>query len=249
VKARATSRDATPALPADRAAAPDAPTAPHAEAFDPAAHTLVPAAFFARSPEIVAPVLLGCIVATCVDGVIAAGVIVETEAYLGADDAGSHAATKGITARNAVMYGPPGVAYVYFTYGNHHMLNLVCEPPGVAGAVLVRALRPVAGLAPMTSRRRGRTLRELTNGPGKLASALGIDLSDNGTVLGEGRISVYYGEPQAPERVVTSGRVGLTRGHDLQLRYFVDGDSFVSHGRTGPPPRTRGTSASQGGTT
>jgi DNA-3-methyladenine glycosylase len=196
---------------------------------------------------LVAPELLGCLVVTHVDGVVTAGVIVETEAYLGADDAGSHAATKGITARNAVMYGPPGTAYVYFTYGNHHMLNLVCEPQGVAGAVLVRALRPVLGLAEMTSRRHGRPLRELCNGPGKLAAAMGIDLSDNGSVLGEGRISVYHGERPAPADVAISGRVGLTRGHELDLRFYVAGDPFVSRGRLGPVRSHGRAAARQGG--
>jgi DNA-3-methyladenine glycosylase len=202
--------------------------------FDVRAAARVPAAFFERSPELVAPELLGCVVATCIDGVLTAGVVVETEAYLGRDDAGSHASTKGITARNAVMYGPPGTAYVYFTYGNHHMLNLVCEPEGVAGAVLVRALRPIEGVAEMTSRRRGRPLRELCDGPGKLAAALGIDLSDNGTRLGEGRISVYYGQRPPSGEVAVSGRIGLTTGHELDLRFYVAHDPFVSRGRPGP---------------
>jgi DNA-3-methyladenine glycosylase len=205
------------------------PSAP----FDASALRQVPSSFFLRSPEEVAQGLLGCVVASDVGGSVVAGIVVETEAYLGAHDPGSHAATKGVTARNAVMYGPPGTAYVYFTYGNHHMLNLVCEPEGVAGAVLVRALRPIAGAETMTRRRHGRRLRELCNGPGKLAEALGIDLSDNGTPLGSGRIAVYFGESVGPSRIGTSGRVGLSRGHDLPLRYFIVGDPFVSAGRTG----------------
>ena len=100
--------------------------------------------FFARDPREVAVDLIGCVVASLADGDLAAGYIVETEAYLGTDDPGSHAATRGITKRNAVMYGAPGTAYVYFTYGNHHMLNLVCVTKGMAGAVLVRALEPPA---------------------------------------------------------------------------------------------------------
>ena len=207
----------------------------------------LPADFFDRSPEKVAPDLLGCVVQTCVDGVLTAGVIVETEAYLGADDPGSHAATKGVTARNAVMYGPPATAYVYFTYGNHHMLNLVCRPDGVAGAVLIRALRPMVGLDVMTSRRHGRPLLDLCSGPGKLAAALGLDLSDNGSRLGVGRIAVYHGDLEAHEVIAVSGRVGLTRGHELKLRYYVEGDPFVSRARTGPvTPKRRG-GARQGG--
>lgn len=200
--------------------------------------------FFGRDPREVAPDLLGCIAATVVDGVETSGVIVETEAYLGAGDVGSHASTKGITARNAVMYGPPGSVYVYFTYGNHHMLNLVCEPEGIAGAVLLRALRPLSGIDAMTARRHGRPVAELCNGPGKLAAALGVDLRDNTTLLGEGRISVYHGERPSPRDIGVSGRVGLREGHELELRYYVKGDPFVSKGRLGPlPPRRRTRSA------
>jgi DNA-3-methyladenine glycosylase len=215
--------------------------------FDPSPLTPVPVGFFDRSPELVAPELLGCVVATRVGGALTAGVIVETEAYLGRDDAGSHAATKGITARNAVMYGPPGTAYVYFTYGNHHMLNLVCDSEGVAGAVLIRALRPVEGIAAMTARRRGRPLRELCDGPGKLAAALGIELSDNGSVLGEGRISVHYGQRPPPGEVAVSGRIGLTSGHELRLRFYLAHDPFVSRGRPGAMRPKRRDAAKRGG--
>jgi DNA-3-methyladenine glycosylase len=194
----------------------------------------LPASFFARSPEQVARELLGCLIATNAEGEIAAGRIVETEAYLGTDDPGSHAATKGITPRNAVMYGPPGTAYVYFTYGNHFMLNIVCEPPGTAGAVLIRALKPVLGIALMTRRRGGREVRDLCNGPGKLCQALGVDSSDNGVAFGQRRLSVYRGGLGAEERAATSGRVGLTRGHEMPLRYYLEGDPYVSRGRTGP---------------
>ena len=214
--------------------------------FDSAQATKLPAAFFARSPEEVAPELLGCVVATQVDEVLAAGVVVEAEAYLGRDDAGSHAATKGITARNAVMYGPPGTAYVYFTYGNHHMLNLVCEPEGTAGAVLVRALEPVWGIDAMTARRHGRPLVELCNGPGKLAASLGLDLSDNGVTLGAGRLTVYDGlRPQA-DTIATSGRVGLSQGYELELRWYLADNRFVSRGRTGPPSAKRVQNTSKG---
>lgn len=194
----------------------------------------LPGEFFARSPVLVAPDLLGCLVVSSVGGELTGGIIVETEAYLGVGDPGSHASTRGITARNAVMYGPPGTAYVYFTYGNHFMLNLVCEPEGTAGGVLIRALRPTLGTEVMTSRRHGRTLRELCSGPGKLCAALGIDLSDNGVALGRGRIEVYDRSQEAQPGIAISGRIGLTQGHDLPLRYFFAGDAFVSRGRTGP---------------
>jgi DNA-3-methyladenine glycosylase len=152
----------------------------------------------------------------------AGGLIVETEAYLGADDAGSHAATRGMTARNAVMYGPPGHAYVYFTYGNHHMLNFVCEPEGTAGAVLVRALEPVWGVATMTEAARWPAIRELTNGPGKLTAALGIDLEDNACPLNTMGILVYDATSHRARSSV-SGRIGLTQGHEHEYRYYLRG--------------------------
>lgn len=199
------------------------------------------AAFFERSPLAVAPDLLGRVVLSLAGGVVTAGRIVETEAYLGSDDAGSHAATKGMTARNSVMYGTPGTAYVYFTYGNHHMLNLVCEPEGVAGAVLVRALEPLEGIDAMALRRRRERPVELCSGPGKLAQALGIDLSDNGSALGEGRIAVYAGVRLAEDKIGISGRVGLREGYEHTYRFFEADSAYVSRGRTGPLPAKRRT--------
>lgn len=204
------------------------------------------AEFFARSPDLVAPELLGAVLVSTAGGVETGGRIVEAEAYLGSNDTGSHAATRGITKRNAVMYGPPGSAYVYFTYGNHHMINLVCEPEGVAGAVLVRALEPLLGVEAMTERRRGLPLRELTNGPGKLAAALGVDLSDNGSILGEGRLTVYYGERPCSADIASSGRVGLSSGHELELRWYVKDSDFVSRGRLGPVVRGVGRTTREG---
>jgi DNA-3-methyladenine glycosylase len=200
---------------------------------------ILPATFFARSSAAVAPELLGKILVSNAEGILTGGVIVETEAYLGPHDPGSHAATRAMTARNRVMYEAPGTVYVYFTYGNHHMLNLVCEREGVASAVLVRALEPVIGVGRMEQRRGGRPLAELCNGPGKLAQALGIDLDDNGTTLGEGRL-VVYDAPRVPAaNVSVSGRVGLSAGHELDLRFYVRENPFVSKGRTGPSPRRR----------
>jgi len=192
------------------------------------------ALFFARDPREVARDLIGCVVASAVDNELVAGYVVESEAYLGADDPGSHAATKGITKRNAVMYGPPSTAYVYFTYGNHHMLNLVCCEEGEAGAVLLRALEPLCGVAAMQVRRGGRSEKELCSGPGKLAQALGVDLSDNGVLLGTGRLRVYAGRRSCRTQVSTSGRIGLSSGHELEYRYFDKESDYVSRakGRT-----------------
>lgn len=193
----------------------------------------LPLAFFDRDPAEVARDLLGKLLLCISDEGVAGGVIVEAEAYLGADDPGSHAATKGITKRNEVMYRGPGTVYVYFTYGAHYMLNLVCGPPGRAGAVLVRALRPTEGLAQMRERRGHVADRDLCNGPGKLAQALGVRIGDNGSVLGEGRLAVFEGERVDPAAIGVSGRVGLSQGHELELRYFIIGEGHVSPGRTG----------------
>jgi DNA-3-methyladenine glycosylase len=202
----------------------------------------LPASFFARDTVLVAQELLGKVLVSRRGGAVTGGRIVETEAYLGSHDPGSHAATRGITKRNATMYGPAGRAYVYFTYGNHHMLNIVTEVEGVAGAVLVRAIEPVAGADAMLRRRvsRGGTaphMRDLANGPGKLAAALGIDLRDNGVVLGTGGLAVCDGPPPA-ERVISSGRVGLTAGYGLELRFYLEGNAHVSKARTGAKAHT-----------
>jgi DNA-3-methyladenine glycosylase len=196
--------------------------------------------FYARDTATVARDLLGRVLVSTAGGATTSGRIVETEAYLGADDAGSHAATSGVTRRNAVMYGPPGRAYVYFTYGNHHMLNFVTELEGTAGAVLIRALEPLDGIDTMMRRRlagRGQgsplALQDLTNGPGKLTAALGVDLSDNGAPLdGSARLTVLGRRGAAPV-IVTSGRIGLGLGHEAQLRFYIEGDRYVSAARPG----------------
>ncbi len=196
--------------------------------------------FYARDTATVARDLLGHVLVSTAGGVTTSGRIVETEAYLGADDAGSHAATSGVTKRNAVMYGPAGRAYVYFTYGNHHMLNFVTELEGTAGAVLIRALEPLDGIDTMMRRRlagRGEgsplALRDLTNGPGKLTAALGVDLSDNCASLdGSARLTVLGRRGAAPA-IVTSGRIGLCFGHEAQLRFYIEGDRYVSAARPG----------------
>lgn len=208
---------------------------------------VLPRSFYSRDTVAVARGLLGCTLVSTAGGVVTAGRIAETEAYLGADDPGSHAATKGITRRNAVMYGPPGRAYVYFTYGNHHMLNVVTEREGVAGAVLIRAIEPLEGLEVMASRRaagRGAAAAplcdlDLANGPGKLAAALGIDLGSNGSPLdGSATLSVLEGPP-AGSSVVVSGRIGLSAGSEMPLRFHLEGDPHVSGARPGRRPAKR----------
>lgn len=211
--------------------------------FDPKHAHPLSQAFFERPTALVARELLGKVLASTVEAILTAGIIVETEAYLGAHDPGSHASTRGITARNRVMYGAPGCAYVYFTYGNHHMLNLVTEAEGIAGAVLVRAVEPVAGVEAMLERRHGRGGFEVTNGPGKVAEAFGIGLGHNGIPLG-GELMLYDAPAVEEDTVEVSGRIGLTAGHDLPLRFYMRDNGYVSHGRMGPKVRKPPSSAS-----
>jgi len=189
--------------------------------------------FFARPAPEVARDLLGKFVVSTAQGVRTGGRIVETEAYLGPDDPGSHAATRAVTRRNAVMYGSPGTAYVYFTYGQHHMLNLIAQPEGTAAGVLVRAIEPTVGIETIRKRRGGVADRSLTDGPGKVAEALGLTLEDNAVPLGTGRLEVLDGLPPI-EGIRVSGRVGLTEGHELPLRFYLEGHPGVSRARTGP---------------
>jgi len=174
----------------------------------------------------------------------AAGVIVETEAYH-EDEPASHAFI-GLTPRTRTLFGPPGHAYVYRSYGVHALLNAVCEREGVGAAVLIRALAPVAGIERMRRRRElGRRAlgarftvpdEELCSGPGKLTQALGVELSENGVPLAGGpiRVSAATGEwLKAP--VVTGPRVGITRATELPWRFCVLGDRNVSRPRPRAP--------------
>ena len=154
----------------------------------------------------------------------------------------SHGATPSCTA-------PPGIAYVYFTYGNHHMLNFVCERAGIAGAVLVRAIEPLDGVDVMTSRRKGRPVSGALQRSGQAHRRHSVSTFPTTTsALGSGRISVYYGERPPSGAVATSGRVGLSAGHELELRYFVSDSPFVSRGPNAEPRGTRAHADHQGRT-
>ncbi|HET6498783.1 MAG TPA: DNA-3-methyladenine glycosylase [Coriobacteriia bacterium] len=205
----------------------------------PSAADLLPISFFERDPRAVALDLLGCAMLTFKDDLATGGIIVETEAYLGADDEGSHAATRGVTARNAVMYGPPGYAYVYLAYGMHHLFNVVCGPEGTAGAVLVRALEPVWGVPVMESRRGPGCGAALANGPGRLTRALGIGRADNATPLSAGGVALFRA-PRPVGPVAVSGRIGLAAGTEHEYRYYVGGSPFVSRARVKTPARACG---------
>jgi DNA-3-methyladenine glycosylase len=147
---------------------------------------------------------------------------VETEAYRPEDPA-CHA-YNGLTMRNRTMFGGPGLAYVYLSYGTHSLLNVVCEGEGVGSAVLIRALRPLEGREIM-ARRRGRE-SSLCNGPGRLTQALGIDLSKDGHDLTGGDLTILWGDP--PGEIVATTRIGITRGTELHWRYLAYGDENVS---------------------
>jgi DNA-3-methyladenine glycosylase len=175
--------------------------------------------FFARSVHDVAPELVG--VTLLVDGV--GGKIVEVEAYDHEDPAAHGYA--GRTARNASMFGPPGHAYVYRSYGIHWCLNLVCEDEGVASAVLIRALEPTTGLEAMGARRRTEEPRLLAAGPGRLCQALGVTGEQDGARLDEPPFELYAREDVPVERGL---RVGITKAADRQWRYVEAGSKFLS---------------------
>lgn len=182
--------------------------------------------FYRRPTQEVARDLLGKVLVHRTDEETLSGIVVETEAYLGKNDPGSHASTRR-TQRNSVMFGMAGVAYVYFTYGMHHCFNAVAKPPGEAGAVLIRALEPLDGISVMRERRGRDDLRELTDGPAKLAQALGIDRRHNGTDLTGDALFFRPGDREVGG-IEVSGRIGLSKGEDLPLRFYVADSEFVS---------------------
>jgi len=182
--------------------------------------TPLPREFFARSVHEVAPDLIG--VTLLVDGV--GGTIVEVEAY-DQEDPAAHG-FRGKTARNAVMFGPPGHAYVYRSYGIHWCLNFVCEPEEVASAVLIRALEPVRGLDEMRRRRGLDDERLLCAGPGRLCQALGITRDHDGLPLDEPPFELL---PRTEEPEIATGpRIGITRAVDRPWRYVLAGSRYLS---------------------
>jgi len=188
----------------------------------------LPPAFYDRPVLEVAQDLVGCVV----EHAGAAGVIVETEAYHQSEPA-CHAYV-GLTPRTSVLYGPPGVAYLYRSYGIHALLNAVCEPEGVGAAVLIRALEPLEGVGLMRERREVRRDVELCNGPGKLTQALGIELDLNASSLVEGPILVHPRETGWEDPALVAGpRIGITKAADLPWRFCAAGSRDVS--RPWPP--------------
>ncbi|MGP0072472.1 MAG: DNA-3-methyladenine glycosylase [Bryobacteraceae bacterium] len=158
----------------------------------------------------------------------AAGRIVEVEAYLGVDDRAAHA-WAGITDRTRVIFGAPGHAYVYFIYGLYECLNFVCEPEGMAGCVLIRALEPLAGLGVMRRRRpTARGIEDLASGPGKLTLAMGITRKLNGADLVKGPLQVRRPIDEARFEIQTTPRIGIRHCADWPLRFVIAGNRFVS---------------------
>lgn len=192
----------------------------------------LPAAFFARPTLVVARELLGAVLVHDTADGRAAGRIVEVEAYVGESDPGCHAAA-GPTPRNAPLYGPPGVAYVYLNYGVHCLVNAVTEGEGRPAAVLIRALEPVAGVALMRARRGVADAvadHELCRGPGRLARALGITLAQNRWSLSGSSLAIVAGTPTP--RAAWTRRIGLSRGGDRYWRGVVPGHPALSGTRT-----------------
>ena len=196
----------------------------------------VGAEFFDRDPRRVSRDLLGKLLVRRQGRKRLIGRIVEVEAYLGTGDLAAHAAA-GRTARNDVLFGPPGHAYVYFIYGNHYCLNISCLRDGMPGCILIRALEPVGDIEEMARARRvsaqsAGDLRKLTSGPGRLAQAFGITRErDNGKNLTNSASDLFVAEDGFhPRRVSITKRVGITKAAEMPLRYVIAGNEFVSHG-------------------
>jgi DNA-3-methyladenine glycosylase len=212
--------------------------------------TVIPRDFFARFSVTVAPELLGCVLEhQTADGLVAVE-LTEVEAYAGASDPASHA-YRGKTARNAVMFGPPGHAYVYFTYGMYFCVNLVCARNGSASAVLLRAGRVIAGEDLARARRAKRTkgkapvsFRDLARGPGRLCLALDIDRSLDGTdvCVPDSPLRVRWPEARATDRsaeikVASGPRVGVSSAAEIPWRFWIEGEPTVSVYRPAVPRR------------
>ncbi|MEO6828230.1 MAG: DNA-3-methyladenine glycosylase [Acidobacteriaceae bacterium] len=188
--------------------------------------------FFDAPPEKVAQSLLGKLLLHRIEGTVLVGRIVETEAYLGEQDPAAHSA-RGRTARNAVLFGPPGHAYVYNIYGLHQCMNVSCLAEGTAGCVLLRALEPIEGIEQMRSRRRLRpdaALHALTSGPGKLCQALGITrAADNGRDVTSATSPLgLYEDGFSCGEISVKPRIGIRKAADLPLRFFLTGHPCVS---------------------
>jgi DNA-3-methyladenine glycosylase len=187
----------------------------------------LPRQFYRRRAPVVARDLLGCLVVSRLGRTVTAGRIVETEAYLGPEDEASHAAFR--PGSHHLFYGDGGIAYVFPAYGLHSCLNAIAGPVGHPGCVLIRALAPVAGIRAM-ARRRGvaATSARLASGPGNVTRALGVSVKENGTDLVAGPLTIEPPDGPREFRIARGPRIGITRSRTLPLRFWIDGDPFVS---------------------
>ena len=190
---------------------------------------IVKRSFFERDTAEVSRELLGKYLGRFVNGYLLGGMIVETEAYYGPDDPASHA-YRGQTSRNEVMFGPGGYSYVYFTYGNHYLLNIVTGNKGTPGAVLLRGIEPVFGREHMQKNRPNKKETELTNGPGKMTQAMGITKEHNGLMMAGPELVALQHSPASTNgyTIKTSPRIGISRGKESKLRFYFGGHPYVS---------------------
>lgn len=187
-----------------------------------------PVDFYERQTDVVAKELLGKAIIRRTSSAVMLARIVEVEAYFGEGDPASHAC-RGITPRNAIMFGRAGKAYVYLNYGVHYLLNMVTEREGYAGAVLIRALEPLSGTEEMLKNRPVKSIVELTNGPGKLTKALNIDLRDNGVDVTDREGDLFVADISREKFAIdVSPRIGISNGKDMLLRFSIKGNEFVS---------------------
>lgn len=190
-------------------------------------------AFYARDTVVVAAELIGKVLNfrnTTSQGkskMLLSGMIVETEAYLGSVDPASHA-YRAITPRNRVMFGPAGFSYVYFTYGNHHCFNVVTEQEHQPGAVLIRAVEPLAGIEEMKKRRHALSSKNLTNGPGKLTQAFGIAREHSGLDLTASDLFLTEERSTGALKIRAAKRIGISRAKELLYRFYLSGNPYVS---------------------
>jgi DNA-3-methyladenine glycosylase len=207
---------------------------------NPSALVPLPSDFYARDPRAVSRDLLGKVLVRRQHRKRLTARIVEVEAYLGEDDPASHSFS-GRTARNFVLFGPPGFSYVYFIYGNHYLFNVSCRPDGEAGGVLFRALEPISGIEQMAQARdlsmeEATDLRILTSGPGRLAEAFGITRErDNEKDLTSPKSDlIIVDDGFRPGRIEVTPRIGITKAAEKPLRYIIAGNRFVSRGLPRP---------------
>ena len=192
---------------------------------------ILPVSFYSRPTLKVLEDLIGKVLVRKSEEGLTSGVIVEAEAYTGEDDPASYAFC-GRTKRSEIMYGPPGRAFVHFTYGMHHMLNLVTEREGFPAAILIRALEPREGISLMKKRRQTEELFNLCSGPAKICQAFGIDRSHNGLSLSSLKSPIFIKEEERKEKrkeeLIWTSRIGIGEGKDRLWRAYLKGSPFIS---------------------